>query len=222
MGPSLILSRKQKKPVAENIIKVEQAILNQAAAVSAASRYVAEKTAVYLSYSKKIEVLYNGIDTELETAGVEKNFKQVIFTGTLVAKKGIYQLAKAWNIVNKSLPDARLLVLGKGPQEKVISCLNKEAGKTVTFLGNVATEKLYAHLSASAVAVFPSYAEAFALAPLEAMACGTTVINSNRTSGTELIDDQIDGLLINPDDTDQMAASIIYLLTNTEVCKKTG
>jgi len=209
-----------KQPVPANVLEMEQAILNQATAVSSASKYTADKSALYLSYPKQITVLYNGIDTDVPAANVVRKPKQVIFTGTLVEKKGIYQLAKAWNMVNKAIPDAYLLVLGKGPQQKVMDYLNADAKSSVIFKGHVSTGELYASLQESTISVFPSYAEAFALAPLEAMACGTTVINSNRTSGPELIEHEISGLLIDPDNVEQIASSIIYLLNNPDVCSR--
>jgi len=204
------------KPTADHILKMEQTILNQAAAVAAVSKYTAVKSAECLSYDKDIEVLPNGIDTNIHAKSVAKNPMQVIFTGTLVAKKGVYQLAKAWNIVHRQIPDARLLVLGKGSQQKVIAFLGAEAVKSVIFKGHVSTGELYGYLQSSVVSVFPSYAEAFALAPLEAMACGTAVINSNRTSGPELVENESDGLLIDPDDVEQIAKAIIRLLSNVD------
>jgi glycosyltransferase involved in cell wall biosynthesis len=219
-GSLTYFTKEAGKKVPPHIVKMEQTILNQAAAVASASRYTADKSAIYLSYADEIEVVYNGIDTGIPAGNYSRDPKQVIFTGTLVAKKGIYQLAKAWNIVYKSRPDARLLVLGKGDQESVTAYLTKEAKETVTFLGHVETEKLYGYLDQSAISVFPSYAEAFALAPLEAMACGTAVINSNRTSGPELIQDHVTGLLTDPDDTGQIASAILYLLDNPAVCEQ--
>lgn len=206
------------KPTPAHLVKMEQAILNQAAAVSSASKYTAQKSATCLSYSNKVEVLYNGINTNISIVNKNKNPKQVIFTGTLVTKKGIYQLAKAWNIVIQNMPDARLLVLGKGDQQKVIELLSPAAIKTATFMGHVATAQLYQHLSNSAVSVFPSYSEAFALAPLEAMACGTAVINPTRTSGPELITDNVNGLLIDPDNITQIADAILLLLNDQQLC----
>jgi glycosyltransferase involved in cell wall biosynthesis len=205
------------KPVLPHILKIEQDILSKAAAVAGVSKYTAKKSALYFSHPHKIEVLYNGINTDVPVSHVKKDRLQVIFTGTMVQKKGIYQLAKAWNIVIGQMPAARLVILGKGSRQKVVSLLNEQAKSTVTFMGHVKTGELYDHLAASALAVFPSYAEAFALAPLEAMACDTAVINSNRTSGPELVDDQINGLLIDPDNTRQIAEAILYLLNNPEV-----
>jgi len=217
-GTITYFKNEANQSVPQHILKMEQAILNQAAAVSSASKYTADQSALYLSYNKHITVLYNGIDTNIPAANIIKKSKQVIFTGTLVEKKGIYQLAKAWNIVIKAIPDARLLVLGKGPQQKVTGYLNVDAQPSVIFKGHVATNELYSFLQESAISIFPSYAEAFALAPLEAMACGTAVINSNRTSGPELLEDEISGLLIDPDNVEQIASSIIYLLNNADVC----
>lgn len=219
-GSLTYFKREAGKDVAPYILKMERDILNKAAAVSSASKYTANKSAEYLSYTKPIEVLHNGINTCLPSFNVIKNPKQVIFTGTLVKKKGIFQLAKAWNMVHQTEPDAQLLILGKGDKQKVVACFDKNALSTVSFLGHVAKSDLYENLAESTIAVFPSYAEAFALAPLEAMACGTTVVNSDRTSGPELIDHELNGLLIDPDNIDQIATSIIYLLRTPDVCAR--
>lgn len=218
-GSLTYFAREAGKPVPVQQFKMEQTILNQATAVISASNYTAQKSAGFFSYSRPVTVLYNGIDTHNNLPqNTRRNAKQVVFTGSLVHKKGIYQLAQAWNIVNAQMPDARLLVLGKGSKQQVISYLKKEAVNSVKFIGHVTTGELYECLQASAISVFPSYAEAFSLAPLEAMACGTAVINSNRSSGPELIEDNVNGLLIDPDDVAQIASTILYLLNNTTAC----
>ncbi|MGN6397433.1 MAG: glycosyltransferase family 4 protein [Mucilaginibacter sp.] len=204
-------------PTPGHILQMEQTILNQATEVVAVSKYTAIKSAGYLSYDKVISVLHNGINTDVPATNVVKHPTQVIFTGTLVEKKGIYQLAKAWNIVHRQIPAARLLILGKGSRRKVVAYLSASATGSVTFMGHVSTECLYDCLKSSVVGIFPSYAEAFALAPLEAMACGIAVINSNRTSGPELIENEVDGLLIDPDNIEQIATAIIRLLKNSDL-----
>ncbi|QKJ29929.1 glycosyltransferase family 4 protein [Mucilaginibacter mali] len=216
-GSITYFNREAGKPVPDHIFKIERGIINRSAGVAAVSQYTASKSAEYFIYTDKIDIIPNGINTAISFDGINKNPLQVIFTGTLVQKKGIYQLAKAWNMVNRQVPGARLLVLGKGNCQKVMNLLNPDAQTTVSFMGHVAAGELYRYLSSSAIAVFPSYAEAFALAPLEAMACGIAVINSNRTSGPELIDNGIDGLLIDPDDIDQLASAILHLLNNVEI-----
>jgi glycosyltransferase involved in cell wall biosynthesis len=219
MHGSITYTRQVTRQPASYIVKMEQHILNQSTAVVGVSQYMAAQSAKYLYYNKPVEVLYNGIDANIVSGEFDKNHKQVIFTGTLVQSKGIYQLAKAWNVVIKSVPDAQLLVSGRGDQQKANSFLTDVAKPTVKFTGHVSAEELFKHLSQSAIGVFPSYSEAFALAPMEAMACGVAVINTNRASGPELIDDGIDGVLIDPDNVEQIASAIIRLLSNPDICR---
>jgi len=219
-GSLSYFAREAGKQVPLHLFKMEQTILNQAAAVISASKYTAQKSAACFSCTRPITVLYNGINTDLPSRNIQRNARQVIFSGTLVQKKGIYQLAQAWNMVHAQVPGARLVVLGKGPQQQVMGYLNKDAVKSVLFMGHVAPAELYDHLSGSAVSVFPSYAEAFSLAPLEAMVCGAAVINSSRSSGPELINNQVNGLLIDPDDIGQIASAILYLLHHPEASER--
>lgn len=211
-GSMSYFARETGAKSAPYILQMEHDIIDHAAAVAGVSQYIAQKSAEYFDYCRPIAILPNGIDANAAPSNHPYNQMQVIFTGSLVAKKGIYQLAKAWNLVTATVPDASLLILGKGQQQKVRGYLNSGVQKTVTFKGHVDREELYHCLQTSAIAVFPSYAEAFALAPLEAMACGTAVINSNRTSGPELIKHETDGLLIDPDDIESIAKAITRLL----------
>jgi glycosyltransferase involved in cell wall biosynthesis len=203
--------------VPEYIYKVDHRLLHTAAAVSGVSKYTADKSAEYLHYSKPIEVLHNGITLPENVQVKEKQQYRVIFTGSILKKKGIFQLAKAWNIVHEQLPQAQLLIFGKGPQDEVKRLLNGTAAKTVTFGNHVPRQELFTYLAESAVAIFPSYAECFALAPMEAMACGTAVIYSWRTSGPELIEHTVSGLLIEPDNIEEIAKNILYLLNNPDM-----
>jgi len=57
----------------------------------------------------------------------------------------------------------------------------------VHFKGHVSQETLFTQLAGAVAAVFPSYSECFALAPMEAMAAGCAVINTSRASGAELV-----------------------------------
>jgi glycosyltransferase involved in cell wall biosynthesis len=70
--------------------------------------------------------------------------------------------------------------------------------------------------------VFPSYAEAFAMAPLEAMACGCPTVYTRRGSGPELAEDGREVLLIDPDDPDEVARAIIRLLVDDVFASQLG
>jgi len=62
------------------------------------------------------------------------------------------------------------------------------------------------------ICCFPSYVESFSLVPLEAMSLGKAVIFTKLTSGPEIIEDGISGLLCNPKDPKDIVQKILLLL----------
>lgn len=220
-GSMTYFNREAGVPTPDYIRKTEQSILNNAHAVVSVSKYTAEKSAEYLDYKRPIKILYNGIEVPtLPTINGEQGM--VIFTGTLVAKKGIYQLIKAWNSVTEKIHNAQLHIYGKGEIEKLKALLSKKANNTVKFKGHVDRSKLLLELYKAEVAVFPSYAECFAISPMEAMVVGTAVIYSTRTSGPELISDGETGFLVDPDNVTELADRIVNLLTDDALRNKIG
>ncbi len=197
---------------------------------SSVSQYTADRTrSLFQLDSGPHAILYNPV--ELVPANLEpRSGKDVLFTGTLTEKKGVISLFEAWPRVVQQLPDARLHVYGKDRrtldgrpmQELLQSMLTDQQQETVVFLGHVNRETLFDHLRSARAAVFPSYAEAFALAPLEAMACGCPTIYSTRGSGTELMTSGTDGILIDPDQPQAIAEAIVRLLTDDSLALQIG
>jgi glycosyltransferase involved in cell wall biosynthesis len=95
-------------------------------------------------------------------------------------------------------------------------------GVSVRFHGHVSRGTLFDALATARAAVFPSFAEAFALAPLEAMAVGCPTIYSRLGSGPELIDEGVHGLLIDPNHPREIAESLIRVLTDDRLAERLG
>jgi glycosyltransferase involved in cell wall biosynthesis len=74
----------------------------------------------------------------------------------------------------------------------------------------VPEEDKSALLSGAMAFVFPSLYEGFGLPPLEAMACGTPVIASNRSSLPEVVGEG--GILVEPTDAESLAEAMEVLL----------
>lgn len=216
-GGITYFNKEENVSVPKQIWKMEHELLMQADGVCAVSNYTASKTAAYLDYPRPIKTLYNGLPVPA-IKNVKKVAKRVIFTGTLIHKKGIDELLQAWNTVHEKMPDAELYIFGKGPVEKLKMLLSEDALKTVFFKGHVPREELYAELGEAMVGVFPSLAESFGLAPLETLICGTAVIYSRLHAGPELIENNVSGILVDPSNINEIAEKIIYLLNNPEVC----
>src|SRR5262249_20871031 len=72
------------------------------------------------------------------------------------------------------------------------------------------------------VAVLPSFVEAFANVPLEAMSYGCPVVFTRRASGPELIEHEKNGLLVDPADIDDIASATIRILKDEALAERLG
>ncbi len=210
---------------------LESRSFHRAYECSSCSQYTATRTSeIFGPRSTHTTVLYNSVALSQAAETIERQQNRVVFAGTLTKKKGIIQLIKAWPRVRSTNPDAELHVYGKdaglGDGSALIphlkSLLNEEIRDSVHFHGHVAVSQLRSLYQSCSLAVFPSYAEAFAVAPLEAMAEGCPVICSNRSSGPELIEPGTNGLLIDPDDEAQISESILSLLNDRCLAHRLG
>lgn len=215
-GSLTYIAKENNREVPKHIWQMEHDMFERATAVCSVSKYGGRKIMNYLELNRDVKVLYNGIDTDKLHDATEKDDNKVVFTGTLNENKGIYQLLEAWNTVHKRNKKVQLWIYGKGPIQKLKAILDEQARATVHFQGHIPGEQLFNELGTAAICVFPSYAENFALGPMEAMGSGAAVIYTKRTSGPELIDDGKDGMLIDPDNTNEIANCILELLNGKE------
>ena len=206
---------------------LERASLRRADAWCSSSRYTAEKTRQVFALERPGTVIYNPVELPPPASDEARSRSRVVFSGTLTAKKGVLSLARAWPSVVRVRPDAELHIFGKelagsSMRERLVQELGAEYAAAVHFHGHVARDVLFDELRRARAAVFPSYAEAFAIAPLEAMACGCPTVYSERGSGPELMEHGRDGLLIDPDRPGEIAGALLLLLNHDETARRLG
>ena len=210
---------------------LERASLRRVDFWSSVCRYTADKTReLFRLRFEPSAILYNPVEVPNASAPFARRRNQVIFSGTLTPKKGIVSLIRAWPKVKAACPDAELHVYGKdgravsggSMQQALLAELPAAVMSSVTFHGHVTRERLFDVYRSAGLAVFPSYAEAFAIAPLEAMACGCATIYSLRGSGPELLEQDKNGLLVDPDQPGQIAESIIRTLRDDRFAERLG
>lgn len=144
----------------------------------------------------------------------EQRLQTVVCVSKLRYEKGIDVLLQAWHIVHQQRPEARLILVGSGPVqiplEKMAQTL--EIADTVEFAG--LQSDVPAQFHRGAIAILPSRWEGMPNALLEAMASGAACI-ATRVSGSEdLIQSEHNGLLVEPEDAQQMAQALLKLLNN--------
>ena len=147
----------------------------------------------------------------------------VLYLGSNKPHKNIRALIDAWarllhrQIVSGSGSPTWLVIAGHvDPRFSLAQkrVLEHGVASTVRFLPDVADDDLPALLSGALCFVYPSLHEGFGLPPLEAMACGTPVIASNRTSLPEVVGDA--GLLVDPE-PEALAAAIARLIGDADL-----
>jgi glycosyltransferase involved in cell wall biosynthesis len=149
----------------------------------------------------------------------------VVFAGRLVREKGVDVLLRAFAKVATRLPDARLRLIGDGPERGRLSELVDRLGlaSRVEMLGHLSRADMERHCSAAWVQAVPSrWAEPFGLVAAEAMMRGTATIASASGGLAELIQDGRTGLLAPPDDVDTLAVLLLRLLGDRELAHQLG
>ncbi|GAB2755327.1 glycosyltransferase family 4 protein [Nocardioides pakistanensis] len=120
-----------------------------------------------------------------ERLGIPVDAPVVVCTARFVRRKGQDTLVRAWPDVLRELPDARLLLVGDGPDRRRIERLARRLGvsDSVIFTGSVPWDEVPAYTDAGDVFAMPVRsrlfgleAEAFGIVFLEAAACGLPVV----------------------------------------------
>ena len=230
-GSSCYFAAELQNPSKRRTFWIERAALRRSDYWCSVSRYTAEKTReLFALENGPGTVIYNAVDLPAQISPVPRVRGDVVFSGTLTAKKGIVSLVKAWPLVKKQCPEAKLHIYGKDTTDPAKPAMRDILSKmlpdgdreSVIFHGHVGREMVLAHLRQARVAVFPSHAEAFAMAPLEAMSQGCPTVYSDKGSGPEVIEDGKDGLLVDPTNSDDIARLIVRVLHDDSLAEQLG
>jgi glycosyltransferase involved in cell wall biosynthesis len=140
----------------------------------------------------------------------------IVHLGRLRKYKAVDVVLRAFDTVRRSIPDARLVVIGDGPELAALEKLaaRMQLGSAVTFTGRLAGERIVEELNRCRVAVNASPKEGWGLTVVEANACGTPVVGSDRPGLRDSIKDGETGLLVPYGDADAFAGAMVRLLTD--------
>lgn len=149
--------------------------------------------------------------------GIEDNY--FLYLGTLEPRKNIPFLLKAYCKLYKELGEKTPYLVLAGNKawgyHEILELIKKNhIEKMVIFTGYIDEVDKPALLRGAICFLFPSLYEGFGIPPLEAMACGTPVIVSNRSSLPEVVGKA--GILIDPEDVEDMMGKMKKMLTDAK------
>jgi len=179
----------------------------------------------------KIEIIPNAVDTKLFSSN-PKDFLEtkwgishpvILFVGRLVEDKGVKYLLRAFSEVVEEIPDAKLVIVGRGPQEKELKKLQSSLGLThVFFLRPIETKFMPNIYAGCDVFVLPSIHEPFGNVVIEAMAAGKPVIGSYIGGMKDTIVHEVTGYHVQPRNSQQISMYLIRLLEDKSLRKRLG
>ncbi len=172
-----------------------------------------------------ISVIHCGIDrsTYSHDPSVAKyDQPTVLYLGRIKKYKSIHHLISAFALVRKTLPDARLMVVGAGDYLAPLRQLARTLGVAdyVEFPGFVSPEEKVERMRRAHVAVLPSLKEGWGLTNIEANAVGTTVIAANAPGLRDSVRDAYSGYLYNYGDIGQLADKLVMVLSDEPLRKQ--
>ena len=192
----------------------------------------AKSAAQYLHVkNKRVEVVSNGIDLSRYSIAGRKEFRDkyglgsdpvIMHGGRLSFEKRIDGAIKAMPFVLKEVPDAKLMIVGKGPARKSLETLVQKLGlqSSVVFTGYVSDEEFPKTYAAADVLALNSPVETQSLIVLEAFATGVPVVGANAGAIPDAVIPGENGFLFETDDSEAMAQHLVRILTETSLREK--
>ena len=217
------------------LARMEKKICEKATRIITVSNYTAKfLIEEYQVPPNKISVIPNAVDTNRfnpKTGGhaIREKLKLhsepiILFVGRFDHTKGVKYLIEAFSMLLKEIPDAKLILVGKGPLEKSLQLsLNIPAlKKSVIFYGAASNNELPHIYAASDVVVLPSLIEGFGIVLLEAMATAKPCVAAKAGGTEDAIEDTVTGFLVPPANPKALFEKLLMLIDDKDLSLKFG
>ena len=176
----------------------------------------------------KIDVVYNGINENYRVLQKEEKEKvrakfsngapYFIFVSTLIPRKNVVRLLKAYGEFQRAGGEEMLLMVGNkkwwtSDMEKALQSV-PEIDKVI-FTGYIDQKDLYALVGSATAMTFVPYFEGFGIPIIEAMQAGTAVITANASATAEVAQDA--ARLVDPYDVTAISKAMLELSNSEEL-----
>lgn len=205
--------------------RIQTYVANGADHIIVPSKYLKSILVDWGIDSHKIAVIYNGFHMQpvKETPSVLRKRlkltgKVIVTVGRLVPWKGIKELISIMPDVIAAHADARLVVIGDGPERTSLEKQASDLGLSdrVTFTGKLPQADMFNYVKASDAFVLNTSYEGFSHQILETMALGTPIITTAVGGNVEAIRNHENGILVAPGALQSLKEAIIGLLGDSE------
>ena len=193
---------------AELLRKIQKFVVGRADLVITPSKYFQQLVGGW-NNPEKVHCIYNGItlsDNVRSPRSARDDGKTILSAGRLVSWKGFNTLIELMG----ELPDWKLVIVGDGPERKNLESRIKNLGleNRAILAGAIEREDLLSYLHRANLFVLNTSFESFSFQVVEAMHAGVPVITTNIGNLAEIIDNNKEGVLVEPNNKEQILAAI--------------
>lgn len=195
--------------------------LRRAARVSACSAFALDDLRNRFGLDGGV-VIGNGVDLRATTTTSTRDEPPVVFAvGRVEHTKGFDLLVRAFDEGGLAAR-ARLVIGGDGSalEDLVADVSRRGLTAQAAFTGRLDSDEVAERMATASVVAVPSRREAFGIVALEAWRAGTALVVTNRGGTVEFVHDEVDGLLVDPEDTAALAHAITRLLDDPELAQR--
>lgn len=146
----------------------------------------------------------------------------VVFAGRLEWEKGVHTLIDAMGAVRRAVPQAHLVIAGRGSAEQRLrdQVRTRRLGRNVTFAGWVPADDLQRLVACADAAVVPSLYEPFGLVALEAASVGAPLVVARTGGLAEVVRDPQTGWTFTPGKPRELASCVIAALSDPRAARQ--
>lgn len=190
--------------------------------ITAISAFLAKRAENLGVKKENIILTPNGVDLSRIPVDTGKIPNRVVCVARLSWEKGLDYLIKAWPGVLKEVSGAKLVLVGEGNKRQEIEATIKKLNisDSVTLMGNLAHDQTLKEIKKSEIFICPSLAEGLGIVFIEAQACGVAVIGTNVGGIPDVIQNNENGLLIEPKNSVAISETIVKLLKDKSLASK--
>lgn len=145
-----------------------------------------------------------------------------LFVGMLEPYKNVDGLAAAWRRVAARVPEALLVIVGKGSRLRTIEELVRDLPDQVEHLEELDPEDVAERLDNATILVLPSWPEGLGRVVIEAFARGRGVVATGAGGVLDLVEDGREGLLVPRADEDALVEALVRVLGNRQLASQFG
>lgn len=195
-------------------------------AVSESTRDQISRDPIARFFLKKVSSVECGVNVQ-EVKSISQSVSRkkydAVFMKRLQAVKGIFDLINTWEKVVKKMPNAKLIIIGSGPDEQKAKNLvvKKNLQKNIKFLGPIHDFKeKFTLIAQSKLFLLPTYEENWAIVIGESMAAGTPVLTYDLKELKQVWKNNIH--IVPVGQIDKLSQLVIHFLEKPSLRRKTS